>query len=156
MSLQQVEVELIGNENAIGDPAIWTAGKTSKSHRQTGPVTLNARVVEFIAKPGKVRHLEDCIRGQIMGFLNRQIGFSGTIILNSHKEPRLILVVSFWTTQQMAAENCWEKSRVVRLSAGSLIDVCSRVNTYEAAFIKSIDVTVDRTNAHAWWPEVQG
>ena len=99
MSLQQVEVELIGNENAIGDPAIWTAGKTSKSHRQAGPATLNARVVEFIAKPGKVRHLEDCIRGQIMGFLNRQIGFSGTIILNSHKEPRLILVVSFWTTQ---------------------------------------------------------
>ena len=155
MSLQQVEVELIGNENAIGDPAIWTAGKNLKSNRQADPVALNARVVEFIAKPGKIRHLEDCIRGQIMEFLNRQNGFSGAIILNSHKEPRLVLVVSFWTTQQMAAD-CWEKSRVVRLSAGSLIDVCSRVNTYEAALVKSIDVTVDRANAHAWWPEVQG
>jgi hypothetical protein len=116
---------------------------------------LNARVVEFIAKPGKGQQLEGCVRGEIMEFLGRQNGFSGAIILNSHQERRLILVVSLWITQRMAAETCWEKSRVVRQIAGSLIDACSRVHTYGAAFAKLSGVKYEGTGVWASLPEVQ-
>jgi heme-degrading monooxygenase HmoA len=114
---------------------------------------LNARMVEFIAKPGKGQQLEDCVRGEVMEFLSRQTGFSGAIVLNSHQERRLILIVSFWTTQRLASENCWERSRVVRQIAGSLIDACSRVHTYGASFAKLSGVKYESTGVWASLPE---
>ena len=154
MSLQHVELELDVNESAIRGQALLNDGEISKANRQTTTPTLNARVVEFIAKPAKGQLLEDCVRGEIMEFLSRQNGFSGAIILNSHQERRLILVVSFWTTQRMA-ENCWEKSRVVRQAAGSLIDACSRVHTYGAAFAKLSGVKFQSSDAWEMMPEVR-
>jgi hypothetical protein len=134
MSLQNVEVEAEVNNNVVRGHALWAAGETTKTHRQTATTTLNARVVEIIAKPGKVALLEEYVRGEVMEFLNRQKGFAGAIILNSHQEQRLIQVVSFWTTKRTSEENCWERSRVVRQTAGFLIDVCTRVHTYQAGF----------------------
>ena len=150
MSLQQVEMELDVNESVVRGQVLWNAGQAEKTHRQTGIHTLNALLVEFIAKPGNVELLEECVRVQIMDFLNRQKGFAGAIILNSHQERRLILVVSFWTTQRIAEENCWERSRVVRQASGSLIDVCSRVHTYGAAFASSSDAKHE--SAGMWMP----
>jgi heme-degrading monooxygenase HmoA len=155
MSLQHVELELDVNDSAIRGQALLNAREIPKANRHTPNTTLNARVVEFIAKPGKGQHLEDCIRGEIMEFLSRQNGFSGAIILNSHQEHRMILVVSFWTTQRIAAENCWEKSRVVRQTAGSLIDACSRVHIYGAAFAKLSGVKYESVGVWALLPEVQ-
>jgi hypothetical protein len=155
MSLQHVESDLDANHSVIRGRALLNDGEVPKANRQTATQTLNARVVEFIAKPGKGQLLEDCVRGEIMEFLSRQNGFSGAIILNSHQERRLILVVSFWTTQRLAAENCWEKSRVVRRTAGSLIDACSRVHTYGAAFAKSSGVNYENAGVWALLPEVQ-
>nr|HEV7953530.1 hypothetical protein [Candidatus Acidoferrales bacterium] len=155
MSLQHVELELDVNESAIRGQALLNARETAKANRQTATQTLNARVVEFIAKPGKGQLLEDCVRGEIAEFLSQQSGFSGAIILNSHQERRLILVVSFWTTQRMAAENCWEKSRVVRQTAGSFIDACSRVHTYGAAFAKLSGVKFESSDAWEMMPGVQ-
>lgn len=155
MSLQHVELELDVNESAIRGQALLNAVDSPKTNRQSATQTLNARVVEFIAKPGKGQYLEDCVRGEIVEFLSRQNGFSGAIILNSHQERRLILVVSFWTTQQMAADTCWEKSRVVRRTAGSFIDACSRVHTYGAAFEKLSGVKFKSGDAWEVMPEVQ-
>ena len=155
MSLQHVELELDVNESAVRGQALLNAGDLPRASRPTETQTLNARVVEFIAKPGKGQHHEDRVRGEIMEFLSRQTGFSGAIILNSHQERRLILVVSFWTTQRLAAENCWEKSRVVRHTAGSLIDACSRVHTYGAAFEKLSGVKFESADAWEIMPEVQ-
>lgn len=154
MSLHHVELELDVNNSAIRGQALLNAREIPKANRQTPASTLNARVVEFIAKPGKAQLLEDCVRGEIMEFLSRQDGFSGAIILNSHQERRLILVVSFWTTQRIAAENCWERSRVVR-QAASLIDACSRVHTYGAAFAKLSGVKYESTGVWALLPEVR-
>lgn len=134
MSLQNIEVDADVSNNAVRGQAFWNAGETTKSHRQPATTTLNARLVEIIAKPGKVALLEEYVRREVMEFLNRQKGFAGAMILNSHQEQRLILVVSFWTTKRTSEENCWERSRVVRQTAGFLIDVCSRVQTYQAEF----------------------
>jgi heme-degrading monooxygenase HmoA len=155
MSLQHVELELDVNNSAIRGQALLSGGAIPKANRQTATQTLNARLVEFIAKPGKGQLLEDCVRGEITDFLSRQNGFSGAIILNSHQERRLILVVSFWTTQRIAAENCWERSRVVRQTAGSFIDACSRVHTYVAAFAKLSGVKFESSDAWEMMPEVR-
>jgi heme-degrading monooxygenase HmoA len=155
MSLQHVELELDVNPIAVRGQALLNAREIPKANHQTATPTLNARVVEFIAKPGKGQLLEDCVRGEIMEFLGRQKGFSGAIILNSHQERRLILVVSFWTTQRIAAENSWEKSRIVRQIAGSLIDACSRVHTYGAAFATLSGVKFESADAWEMMPGVQ-
>jgi quinol monooxygenase YgiN len=93
---------------------------------------MNARSVEFVAKPDKIEELRDCFRGPITDFLETRRGFSGAVVLTSHKEPRLILVISLWKAERDATDNCWEKMRVVRRLVGPLADVCSRVHTYEA------------------------
>ena len=155
MSLQPVELELDVNESAIRGHALMNAREIAKAHRQPATQTLNARVVEFIAKPGKGQLLDDCVRGEIVEFLSRQSGFSGAIVLNSHQERRLILVVSFWTTERLAAQNCWEKSRVVRQTAGHLIDACSRVHTYGAAFAKLSGMKFESSDVWEMMPEVQ-
>jgi hypothetical protein len=156
MNLQNVDVEVDVNDNVLQGHALWNAGETAKNHPPTATRPLNARVVEFIAKPGKVELLEECLRGHIMEFLNRQRGFAGAIILNSHQEQRVILVVSFWTTKRMSEENCWERSRVVRQAAGYLIDVCSKVHTYQAALANSFELKQENATSQVMRPEVQG
>ena len=155
MSLQPIELDLGTNQNVFRGPSVWNAGETLKTSRETAQGTLNARLVEFIAKPGMVGLLEECVRGQIMEHLSQRKGFVGAIILNSHQEQRLILVVSFWTTKRMSEENCWERSRVVRQTTGSLIDVCSRVHAYGAAFAKSSGTKNEDTDVWTSLPEVQ-
>ena len=156
MSVLHVELDRDGNQNAFHNADVWNALETPQTPRQIVAETLNARLVEFIAKPGKVELLEEFLRGQIMEFLNRQRGFAGAIILNSHQEHRLILVVSLWTTKRMSEENCWERSRVVRQAAGSSIDVCSRVHTYEAGFASVAAAEQPSETPRAMWPEVHG
>jgi heme-degrading monooxygenase HmoA len=155
MSLHPVELELDVNESAIRGQALMNAREIARANRQPATQTLNARVAEFIAKPGKGQLLEDCVRGEIVEFLSRQNGFSGAIVLNSHQERRLILVVSFWTTERLAAQNCWEKSRVVRQIAGSFIDACSRVHTYGAAFAKLSGLKFESADVWEMLPEVR-
>jgi hypothetical protein len=154
MSLQHVELDRDGNQNAFRNPDAWNTLGSPKTSREVVAETLNARLVEFIAKPGKVELLEEFVRGQIMEFLSRQRGFAGAIILNSHQEQRLVLVVSLWTTKRVSEENCWERSRVVRQAAGCLIDVCSRVHTYEAGFAGAPDAQSTSDTPRVLWPEV--
>jgi hypothetical protein len=156
MSLQNIELNREMNENAFHGPDIWNAALAPKTPSETLRETLNARLVEFVAKPGKVELLEECVRGQIMEFLGRQKGFAGAMILNSHQEQRLILVVSFWATKRMSEENCWERTRVVRQATACLIDVCSRVHTYQAGFAKAPGAEQQQHTPRVVWPEVHG
>ena len=111
----------------------WKAGPPLETFTRAGASTSNARAVEFIAKPGKAAELEECIRGKVLEFLKKRAGFLGAVVLTSHKESRLILVISFWSTERAAVENRWEDSRVVRQTANPLIDVRAKVQTYAAA-----------------------
>jgi len=111
--------------------------------------TLNARGVEFIAKPGRIRDLRENIRHQVMDYLERGDGFSGALVLTSHKEPRLVLVITFWKTELQARNGCWEHAPAVRKLVGPLIDVCSKVQTYEAALPASPEAETHESNIQA-------
>jgi heme-degrading monooxygenase HmoA len=102
------------------------------SNQNTEAANLNARAVEFIAKAGREQHLRNCMRREVAELLKRKTGFAGIFVLTSHKEPRLIRVLSLWDTESQATENHWEDSPAVRKLVASLIDVRVKVHTYEA------------------------
>jgi heme-degrading monooxygenase HmoA len=130
---------------AIGNPAPRLARLFLGSSQHTEAVNLNARAVEFIAKAGREQHLRNCIRREVAEFLKRQTGFAGIFVLTSHKEPRLIRVLSLWDTEPQATENRWEDSSVVRKLVAALIDVRVKVHTYEAELPESAE-TSSRTS----------
>jgi hypothetical protein len=122
---------------ASGEGPLPSAAWKDETHTEilepdVSPI-LNVRAVEFIAKPGVVGELRNCLRGKVLELLRRRTGFAGAILLASHKEPRLVMVLSFWNTEKEATETRWEDSRNIRQTVAPLIDVCSRVHTYEAA-----------------------
>jgi hypothetical protein len=131
---QHSETEMMTIEEVACNSEGWRANLDSDGN--SGLVTLNARAVEFIAKPGRIGDLRVCIRENVMEFLKLQRGFSSAIVLTSHKEPRLILVLTFWRTEKAATDSHWENARAVRKMLGSLIDVCTKVHTYEATLPK--------------------
>jgi hypothetical protein len=110
----------------------------------------NARAVEFVDKPDKARDLQGCIRGPVVEFLERQPGFCGAIVLTSHKEPRLILVLSLWKTEKQAVENHWECANVMPEVVASFIDVCVRVHTYEAFLPNSPEDAIQSSDIRAY------
>ena len=115
----------------------------------SGFQTLNARGVEFIAKPGRTQDLRNSIRDRVMDYLRVANGFSSAVVLTSHKEPRLVLVLTFWKTETQARNNCWEHAPAVRKMVQPLIDVCSKVQTYEAAVPKSSRMMMRETERRA-------
>lgn len=129
--------ELDAPPKAIGNPGSGLARLFLGSNQNTEAANLNARAVEFIAKPGREQQLRNCMRREVAEFLKRQIGFAGIFVLTSHKEPRLIRVLSLWDTELQATENHWEDSPAVRKLVAALIDVRVKVHTYEAELPES-------------------
>ena len=111
------------------------------SSQDTEAANLNARAVEFVAKPGREQHLRNCMRREFAEILKRQPGFAGIFVLTSHKEPRLIRVLSLWDTAPQATENHWEDSAAVRKLVAALVDVRVKVHTYEAEMPESAATT---------------
>ena len=107
--------------------------------------TLSVRAVEIIAKPGRIRQLHECIRERVVEFLEKRSEFSSAIILTSPKEPRLAVVLTFWTSEEAALQNRWEEKPEIRTLMQPLIDVRSRVHTYEAALRNSHNETCSGT-----------
>jgi heme-degrading monooxygenase HmoA len=140
-----VFLELDAPAKAIGNPAPHLARRFLGSSQRTEAANLNARAVEFIAKPGREQQLRNCMRREIAEFLKRQTGFAGIFVLTSHKEPRLIRVLSLWDTERQATENHWEDSPTVRKLVAALIDVRVKVHTYEAELPESAE-TSSRTS----------
>lgn len=104
-----------------------------ESHLDREAATLNARAVEFIAKPGKEQFLCRCMSRDLAVLLSGQHGFAGIFVLSSHKEPRLLQVLTFWTTARQATENHWENLPAVRKLVLPLIDALVKAHTYEAS-----------------------
>jgi heme-degrading monooxygenase HmoA len=133
-----IESEMVTIEEVIGNSNGWRL--KLEPNGNSGFQTLNARGVEFIAKPGRTQDLRNSIRDRVMGYLRAASGFSSAVVLTSHKEPRLVLVLTFWKTETHARNNCWEHAPAVRKMVQPLIDVCSKVQTYEAAVPKSSEL----------------
>jgi hypothetical protein len=142
-----IEQEMVTIEEVIGNSSGWRVNLESNGN--SGFQTLNARGVEFIAKPGMIQALRNSIRDKVMDHLRVANGFSSAIVLTSHKEPRLVLVLTFWKTKAQARNNCWERVPAVREMVQPLIDVCSKVQTYEAALPKSSRMMMRETERRA-------
>ena len=127
-----IETEFAQIENVVCNSSPWEARSALAPNDALGTQTLHARSVELVAQPGKTRELGSCVRGVLMNHLKKQGGFAGVIVLSSVKEPRLILVMSFWKSERDAG-NRWESSAAVLKMVSPLIDVCTRVHTYQAA-----------------------
>jgi hypothetical protein len=128
---QPTETEFVQIENVAGNSNPWEA-RTALAPNGILVRTLHVRSVELIAQPRKIDELGSCVRGALLDHLKKQRGFAGAIVLGSRKEPRLILVMTFWNAEKDAG-NRWECSAAVLKMVSPLIDVCTRVHTYEAA-----------------------
>ncbi|MFZ0580098.1 MAG: hypothetical protein WAN72_02450 [Candidatus Acidiferrales bacterium] len=132
-----VNLDLEVHEETVGGMDSRMAKLLLDYHAGAEPCVLNARAVEFIAKPGRVDHLRNCIRQEVADLLQQQIGFIALLVLTSHKEPRLIQVLTFWDTAGQSTENSWEELPAVRRIVSPLIDVRGKVHSYEAALPES-------------------
>lgn len=132
-------LELDAPAKAIGNSEPRLARLFWGSSQHMEAANLNARAVEFIAKPGREQQLRNCMRREVAEILKRKNGFAGIFVLTSHKEPRLIRVLSLWDTEPQATENHWEDSPAVRKLVAALIDVRVKVHTYEAELPESAE-----------------
>jgi hypothetical protein len=127
-----MEIEAARLEGVVCNSDPWEARTGLAPNGALEFQMLNARCVEFVAQAGKIHKLRDCVQGRLMDYLKKQRGFAGAVILSSLKEPRLILVMSLWKGEKDAG-NRWETSPAVLRLISPMIDVCTRVHTYEAA-----------------------
>src|SRR6204780_5819087 len=107
-------LELDAHAKVLGNLDPRSARLFLGSSQDTEVANLNARAVEFVAKPGREQHRRNCMRREVAEILKRQPGFAGIFVLTSHKEPRLIRVLSLWDTAPQATENQWEDSPAIR------------------------------------------
>jgi hypothetical protein len=82
----------------------------------------NARRVDFVASPENTHTLFAALRETVAPLLAEHEGFGGMIILISEKEPRLISVLSLWSTKTDAANWKWEEEDFVRDALLPLVD----------------------------------
>jgi antibiotic biosynthesis monooxygenase len=102
---------------------------------------LNARVVEFIAKPEKTDELRGLLCQAVTSLLGDRTGFIRSIVLSTHEEPRRVVMITFWSTER-TVHDPWEEAPLVRELLSPLIDVWSRTQTYQ------VDLT-EATQAHS-------
>ena len=103
---------------------------------------LNARVVEFVAKPEKTDELRGLLRQALTPHLRDRTGFIRSIVLTKHEEPRRIVFITFWSTEERTVSDPWEESPIAREILSPLIDAWTRTRTYK------VDLT-ETTEAHS-------
>lgn len=103
---------------------------------------VNARVVEFIAKPEKTDELRNLLCKAVTPLLRDRTGFIRSIVLTTLEEPRRVVVITFWSTKELTVRDPWEKAPLVRKLLSPLIDTWSRIRTYK------VDLT-EATEAHS-------
>ena len=108
----------------------------------TPAAKLNARVVEFIAKPEKTAELRGLLCQAVTPLLQDRTGFIRAMVLTKHGEPRSVVMVTFWSTEERTVRDPWEETPLVRELLSPLIDAWSRTRTY------NVDLT-EATEAHS-------
>ena len=103
---------------------------------------LNARVVEFIAKPENTDELRGLLCQAVPPLLRDRTGFIRSIVLTKHEEPRRIVVITFWNTEERTVSDPWEESPIMHEILSPLIDAWTRARTYK------VDLT-ETTEAHS-------
>lgn len=106
---------------------------------------VNARVVEFIAKPEKTGELRRLLSQAVTPLLRDRTGFIRSIVLTKHEEPRRIVVITFWSAEEHTVSDPWEESPMVREILSPLIDAWTRARTYK---VDLTETTTETTQAH--------
>ncbi len=96
----------------------------------TAAAKLNARAVEFIAKPEKTDELRGLLCQVVTPLLRDRTGFIRSIVLTAHEEPRRVVVITLWSTEERTVSDPWEETPLVRELLSPLIDAWSRTRTY--------------------------
>jgi heme-degrading monooxygenase HmoA len=100
---------------------------------------VNARAVEFVAKPGKTDELRGLLCHAVTPLLRDRTGFIRTIVLSMHEELRRLVVITFWNTEEATVHDPWEQIPLVREILSPLIDVWSRTRTYKVDFAEATE-----------------
>ena len=108
----------------------------------TSAARLNARAVEFIAKPEKTDELRGLLCQAVTPLLRDRTGFIRSIVLTAHEEPRRVVMITLWSIEERTVRDPWEEMPLVRELLSPLIDVWSRTRTY------NVDLT-ETTEAHS-------
>ncbi|PYX52989.1 MAG: hypothetical protein DMG76_27350 [Acidobacteria bacterium] len=95
---------------------------------------LNARVVEFIAKPEKTDELRGLLCQAVPPLLRDRTGFIRSIVLTTHEEPRRVVMMTFWSAEERTVRDLWEETPLVRELLSPLIDAWSRTRTYDVGY----------------------
>jgi hypothetical protein len=112
--------------------ALLPAGVFVGARESQRPV-WNVRAVGFISRPERVADLIACLEGPVTDLLRQIRGFASAIVLQSHKEERSVLVLTFWETKTQAMKNCWEQLSAMRELISPLVDVRTKVQTFQAS-----------------------
>jgi hypothetical protein len=127
---------MIGALNECTEPkateVLLPAGVFVGARESQRPV-WNVRAVGFISKPERVADLTACLEGPVTGLLREVRGFASAIVLQSHQEGRSVLVLTFWETKAQAMTNRWEQLSAVRELISPLVDVRTKVQTFQAS-----------------------
>jgi hypothetical protein len=92
---------------------------------------LNARVVEFIAKPEKTDELRGLLCQAVTPLLRDRTGFIRSIVLTTREELRRVVMITFWSAEESTVSDPWEETPLVRELLSPLIDAWSRTRTYK-------------------------
>jgi hypothetical protein len=109
--------------------------------------TLNGRVVEFIAKPGKADELRGLLCEAVTPLLRDRTGFIRTIVLTKLEERRRVVVITLWNVEEQTVSEPWEETPLVRELLSPLIDAWSSTRTYEVHLTEVTDA-----HSHAIMP----
>jgi hypothetical protein len=94
-------------------------------------IKLNARVVEFIAKPEKTDELRALLYNSVTPLLRDRTGFIRSIVLTTLEEQRRVVVITLWSTEERTVRDTWEETPLVRELLLPLIDAWSRTRSYK-------------------------
>jgi Antibiotic biosynthesis monooxygenase len=126
-----VEVEAAAERGqADGGPSV----AFSKAARaEIGRPVWNVRAVGFISKPQCTDELAALLESSLNDLLQDFPGFAGTLVLRSQEDKRSLLVLSFWETERQAATTGWEANWALGRVIRSMVDVCTKVQTFRAS-----------------------
>ncbi len=66
------------------------------------------------AEQVKANELRGFLCQAVTPLLRDRTGFIRSIVLTKHEEPRRIVVIRFWTTEERTVSDPWEESPIVR------------------------------------------
>jgi heme-degrading monooxygenase HmoA len=130
---------MIARRVARTNPAQPVKQLMTAPFENTVGTNANARVVEFIAKPNKTDELRGTLRQALRPYLRDQTGIISLLVLTFHEEPRRVLVITLWSTGELAARGSWEETPRFRKLLSPLIDACLRIQTYKADLLEAAD-----------------